>query len=146
MLRAGRKIVSFDSHIVKMWDQQTGVNFVITVQDCTSRYQCLHAGRKIVSSDSHIVKMWDQQTGVNFTNIEPAEGGLNDICLWKDSGLIMLACDAPKIQVGALLHAKRNYFETEQMIQRPVSPSGRLRSVPYIIFISTQTGRAWAGT
>lgn len=53
----------------------------------------------MVSSDSHIVKMWDQQTGVNFTNIEPSEGGLNDICLWKDSGLVMLACDAPKIQV-----------------------------------------------
>ena len=58
------------------------------------------AGRKVVSSDSHIVKMWDQQTGVNFTNIEPSEGGLNDICLWKDSGLVMLACDAPKIQVS----------------------------------------------
>lgn len=54
----------------------------------------------MVSSDSHIVKMWDQQTGVNFTNIEPSEGGLNDICLWKDSGLVMLACDAPKIQVS----------------------------------------------
>ena len=105
--------MSSNSHILKMWDQWTGVNFVITVQDCTSRYQCLHAGRKIVSSDSHIVKMWDQQTGVNFTNIEPAEGGLNDICLWKDSGLVMLACDAPKIQVGALLHVKRNRCETQ---------------------------------
>ena len=60
---------------------------------------CVCTGRKIVSSDSHIVKMWDQQTGANFTNIEPPEGGLNDICLWKDSGLVMLACDAPKIQV-----------------------------------------------
>jgi len=57
------------------------------------------AGRKIVSSDSHIVKIWDQQSGVNFTNIEPAEGSINDVCLWKDSGLAMLACDAPKIQV-----------------------------------------------
>ena len=59
----------------------------------------LPPGRKVVSSDSHIVKMWDQQTGVNFTNIEPPETGINDICLWKDSGLVMLACDAPKIQV-----------------------------------------------
>ena len=57
------------------------------------------SGRKVVSSDSHIVKIWDQQTGVNFTNIEPAEAGINDVCLWKDSGLAMLACDAPKIQV-----------------------------------------------
>ncbi|KAL0045866.1 hypothetical protein WJX82_007078 [Trebouxia sp. C0006] len=57
-----------------------------------------NAGRKIVSSDSHIVKIWDQQSGVNFTNIEPAEGSINDVCLWKDSGLAMLACDAPKIQ------------------------------------------------
>ncbi len=56
-------------------------------------------GRKIVSSDSHIVKIWDQQTGTNFTNIELAEGSINDVCLWKDSGLAMLACDAPKIQV-----------------------------------------------
>ena len=52
-----------------------------------------------MSSDSHIVKIWDQQSGVNFTNIEPAEGSINDVCLWKDSGLAMLACDAPKIQV-----------------------------------------------
>ena len=51
-----------------------------------------------MSSDSHIVKIWDQQTGVNFTNIEPPETGINDICIWKDSGLAMLACDAPKIQ------------------------------------------------
>ncbi|KAA6424642.1 MAG: nucleolar 10-like [Trebouxia sp. A1-2] len=55
-------------------------------------------GRKIVSSDSHIVKIWDQHSGVSFTNIEPAEGSINDVCLWKDSGLAMLACDAPKIQ------------------------------------------------
>lgn len=60
---------------------------------------CCFEGRKIVSSDSHIVKIWDQQTGVNFTNIEPPESGINDICIWKDSGLVMLACDAPKIQV-----------------------------------------------
>ena len=52
-----------------------------------------------MSSDSHIVKIWDQQSGVNFTNIEPAEGSINDVSLWKDSGLAMLACDAPKIQV-----------------------------------------------
>ncbi|KAL0043459.1 hypothetical protein WJX79_005231 [Trebouxia sp. C0005] len=57
-----------------------------------------NAGEKIVSSDSHIVKIWDQHSGVSFTNIEPAEGSINDVCLWKDSGLAMLACDAPKIQ------------------------------------------------
>ncbi|KAL3134725.1 hypothetical protein ABBQ32_007727 [Trebouxia sp. C0010 RCD-2024] len=57
-----------------------------------------NTGRKVVSSDSHIVKIWDEQTGINFTNIEPQEAGINDICLWKDSGLAMLACDAPKIQ------------------------------------------------
>ena len=56
------------------------------------------AGTKILSSDRRIVKVWDAATGANFTNIEPADGGdINDVCLWKDSGLIVVGCDAPKV-------------------------------------------------
>ncbi|KAK9867222.1 hypothetical protein WJX84_009551 [Apatococcus fuscideae] len=53
--------------------------------------------QQIVSADTHIVKVWDASNGSTFTNIEPTEGSINDVCLWKDSGLIMLACDTPKI-------------------------------------------------
>ena len=51
-------------------------------------------------ADSHILKIWNQDTGRNFTSIEPPDGGINDVCMWKDQGLILLGCDAPKIQVS----------------------------------------------
>ena len=55
--------------------------------------------RHIVSSDKHIIKIWDAETGEAHTNIEPAEGaGINDVALWKDSGLIMVGCDHPRMQ------------------------------------------------
>lgn len=54
-----------------------------------------------MSTDTRIVKIWDASSGENFTNIEPAEGGdINDVCLWPDSGLIMVASDAPKVNRG----------------------------------------------
>ncbi|KAK9867626.1 hypothetical protein WJX84_003781 [Apatococcus fuscideae] len=53
--------------------------------------------QRIVSADTHIVKVWDASSGSTFTNIEPTEGSINDVCLWKDSGLAMLACDSPRI-------------------------------------------------
>ena len=57
-------------------------------------------GSKILSSDRRIIKIWDSATGANFTNIEPADGGdINDVCLWRDSGLIVVGCDAPKARI-----------------------------------------------
>lgn len=46
------------------------------------------------------MKIWDQDSGDNFTSIEPAvEGDINDVMVWKESGLITIACDAQRIQV-----------------------------------------------
>ena len=56
-----------------------------------------------MSTDTRIVKIWDANSGENFTNIEPPEGGdINDVCLWPNSGLIMVASDAPKVPSGCL--------------------------------------------
>lgn len=57
------------------------------------------SGRKVISADKHIVKVWDSGTGDIFTNLQPQEPGINDVLHWKDSGLIMLGMDAPRIQV-----------------------------------------------
>lgn len=56
--------------------------------------------RHVVSADKHIIKIWDAETGEAHTNIEPGEsaGEINDVALWKDSGLIMAACDSARIQ------------------------------------------------
>eukprot|EP00200_Dunaliella_tertiolecta_P014606 CAMPEP_0202392444 /NCGR_PEP_ID=MMETSP1127-20130417/92376_1 /ASSEMBLY_ACC=CAM_ASM_000462 /TAXON_ID=3047 /ORGANISM="Dunaliella tertiolecta, Strain CCMP1320" /LENGTH=682 /DNA_ID=CAMNT_0048994951 /DNA_START=66 /DNA_END=2111 /DNA_ORIENTATION=- len=54
--------------------------------------------RRIVSSDRHICKIWDINTGEGYTSIEPTEGDINDVCLWPNSGLLMVGCDASVIQ------------------------------------------------
>lgn len=52
-----------------------------------------------MSADRHIARVWDSLTGKGFTSIQPPKEGINDVLLMKDSGLMMLACDDPKIQV-----------------------------------------------
>lgn len=55
--------------------------------------------RHVVSSDKHIIKIWNAESGEAHTNIEPGDGSeINDVCLWKDSGLIMAGCDSSRIQ------------------------------------------------
>ena len=56
----------------------------------------------MLAADTHIVKIWDQDTGDNFTSLEPSEGSINDVCVGKDDGLVLLGCDAPKIQVRTI--------------------------------------------
>ncbi|GLC33816.1 hypothetical protein PLESTM_000122600 [Pleodorina starrii] len=51
--------------------------------------------RRVISADRHIVKVWDINTGEGYTSIEPEEGDINDVCVWPDSGLIMVANDTP---------------------------------------------------
>ncbi|KAK9740730.1 hypothetical protein RND81_03G056200 [Saponaria officinalis] len=51
---------------------------------------------KIVTTDKHIVKIWDPET-VSVTSIEPTGGAINDICVFKESGLILLALDSSQI-------------------------------------------------
>jgi hypothetical protein len=36
--------------------------------------------------------------GANLSSIEPPGGDINDVCVLKDSGLLMLALDAPRLQ------------------------------------------------
>ncbi|KXZ56503.1 hypothetical protein GPECTOR_1g450 [Gonium pectorale] len=53
--------------------------------------------RRIISSDRHIIKVWDVNSGQNYTSIEPEEGDINDVCVWPDSGLVMVANDSPNM-------------------------------------------------
>lgn len=52
---------------------------------------------RVISADRRIIKIWDMDSGEGFTNMEPAED-INDVCVWKDSGLIMAGCDTSRIQ------------------------------------------------
>ncbi|XP_051138848.1 uncharacterized protein LOC127256742 [Andrographis paniculata] len=52
---------------------------------------------KLVTTDQHIVRIWDPQTGDGMTSIEPAAGKINDTCIFKDSGLILLALESSQI-------------------------------------------------
>ncbi|XP_042060684.1 nucleolar protein 10-like [Salvia splendens] len=52
---------------------------------------------KLITTDKHIVRIWDPETGEGMTSIEPSAGKINDICIFKDSGLILLALDSSQI-------------------------------------------------
>ncbi|KAK9820064.1 hypothetical protein WJX72_005625 [[Myrmecia] bisecta] len=56
------------------------------------------SARRVISSDRHSVRIWDADSGNTYTTLEPPDGGINDVCVWPDSGLIMMGCDAPRIQ------------------------------------------------
>ena len=53
---------------------------------------------RVVSADRHVVKVWDAATGANVTNIQPEGGAINHVCLEPAKGLILVGCDAPKVQ------------------------------------------------
>ncbi|KNA06837.1 hypothetical protein SOVF_177380 [Spinacia oleracea] len=52
---------------------------------------------KIISADNHIVRIWDPETGEGMTNIEPTGGAINDMCVFGESGLMLLALDSSHI-------------------------------------------------
>uniref|UniRef100_A0A803M631 Nucleolar protein 10 n=1 Tax=Chenopodium quinoa TaxID=63459 RepID=A0A803M631_CHEQI len=52
---------------------------------------------KIISTDNHIVRIWDPETGVGMTSIEPTGGAINDICVIRETGLMLLALDSTHI-------------------------------------------------
>jgi len=54
--------------------------------------------KNILSADSKIIKLWNPDTGQNFTSIEPGFP-INDVCVYRDSGLIFLANESPKNSV-----------------------------------------------
>ena len=45
------------------------------------------------------MKIWDRESGKPFTSIE-ATADFNDLCLYKNSGLMFLANEQPKMFVG----------------------------------------------
>lgn len=52
---------------------------------------------KLITTDKHIVRIWDPETGELMTSIEPTAGKINDMCVFKESGLILLALDTSQI-------------------------------------------------
>uniref|UniRef100_A0A7N0UV27 Nucleolar protein 10 n=1 Tax=Kalanchoe fedtschenkoi TaxID=63787 RepID=A0A7N0UV27_KALFE len=52
---------------------------------------------KMITTDSHVVRIWDPETGEAMSSIEPTAGKINDICVFKDTGLILLALDNSQI-------------------------------------------------
>ncbi|KAI3460683.1 hypothetical protein Pfo_017346 [Paulownia fortunei] len=52
---------------------------------------------KLITTDKHIVRIWDPETGEGMTSIEPTAGKINDMCVFKESGLILLALDSSQI-------------------------------------------------
>ncbi|CAL5050590.1 unnamed protein product [Urochloa decumbens] len=52
---------------------------------------------KLITADKHIVRVWDPNTGNNMTSIEPDGGAINDVCIFRNSGLMLLALDNSQI-------------------------------------------------
>uniref|UniRef100_A0A0E0L794 Uncharacterized protein n=1 Tax=Oryza punctata TaxID=4537 RepID=A0A0E0L794_ORYPU len=52
---------------------------------------------KLITADKHIVRVWDPHTGNNMTSIEPDGGTINDVCVFRNSGLMLLALDNSQI-------------------------------------------------
>lgn len=52
---------------------------------------------KLISTDNHIVRVWDPETGEGMTSIEPTGGAINDLCVFRESGLMLLALDSSQI-------------------------------------------------
>ena len=53
----------------------------------------------VLSADRKTCKLWRGSDGGTVTSIEPTAGCINDVLSNPNDGLLMLACDAPKIQV-----------------------------------------------
>eukprot|EP00873_Tetraselmis_striata_P029749 jgi/Tetstr1/450013/TSEL_037060.t1 len=53
---------------------------------------------RVISADKRIVKVWDQDSGAQYTSIEPSDGDINDICVFRNSGLIFAGCDAKRVE------------------------------------------------
>lgn len=61
-------------------------------------HQTLNSARpKMITADNHIVRIWDPETGDGMTSIEPTAGTINDVCVFPESGLLLLALDCSQI-------------------------------------------------
>ncbi|KAI4984078.1 hypothetical protein ZWY2020_040931 [Hordeum vulgare] len=52
---------------------------------------------KLITADKHVVRVWDPNTGNSMTSIEPENGSINDVCIFPNSGLMLLALDNSQI-------------------------------------------------
>ncbi|TPX70644.1 hypothetical protein SpCBS45565_g01682 [Spizellomyces sp. 'palustris'] len=57
----------------------------------------MHSSGNVVSADTKIIKIWNKDTGKAFTSVEPPND-INDVCVWDNSGLIMVANEGVQIQ------------------------------------------------
>lgn len=71
---------------------------IVDLKFHSSNHINMGSERRIMSADKHIVKVWETTQGKSLMNVEP-EHDIKDVCIWKDSGLIMIACDDAKMQV-----------------------------------------------
>ena len=60
-------------------------------------------GKSVISADKNVVRVWEANSGRGITSIQPPAGGINDVLVGKDSGLIMMACDSPKMLVQSFI-------------------------------------------
>ncbi|KAM7272035.1 hypothetical protein ACFE04_031249 [Oxalis oulophora] len=90
------KVLIYDlrsSHPVRVKDHMYGTP-IIDIK----WHRTLNSERpKLITTDNRIVRVWDPDTGDSMTSIEPTGGTINDICVFKNSGLLFLALDSSQI-------------------------------------------------
>ncbi|KAJ4776605.1 Embryo sac development arrest 7 [Rhynchospora pubera] len=52
---------------------------------------------KLITADGHVVRIWDPNTGDDMAKVESSGGTINDVCIFKNSGLLLLALDNGQI-------------------------------------------------
>ncbi|KAK1273208.1 hypothetical protein QJS04_geneDACA022269 [Acorus gramineus] len=93
---SGGKILIYDlrsSHPVRIKDHMYGSSILDIKWHQTLNSQ----KQKLITADNHIVRVWDPETGDGMTSIEPTAGTINDVCVFRDSGLMLLALDCSQI-------------------------------------------------
>ena len=78
-------------------DHQYGCNILFFNIIVPIKSTTFHDSGNVVSADTKIVKLWDKNSGKIFTSIEPPHD-INDVCVFEDSGLIMVANEGVQIQ------------------------------------------------
>lgn len=61
-------------------------------------HSTLNATRpRMITTDNRVVRIWDPETGEGMTSIEPAAGIINDVCVIRNSGLMLMALESTQI-------------------------------------------------
>jgi hypothetical protein len=51
----------------------------------------------MISTDTRSCKVWHQHSGKTYTTLEPADGDINDICIWPGSGFMIMALETKRM-------------------------------------------------